>query len=547
MGKRYRIILFLFFTANMVFAESNLDSLLVNLDQTILQHEIYKDRREARIRELKGKATKTAPNSIAAYQLNDSIYREYKSYMCDSAVLYLTKNIRIARNLRDQEREYKSKLLLASLHAATGMYQEAIDVLEEVRREDLPASLTRDYYACKEQVYREISGNSRDPQSIRRYEDKSFVYRDSLAMMLPEGAGKRVELQELALRADGRTDEALRINDTRLAKIPFGTPEYALTSYQRAMIYRQKKDREKEKYYLALSSLSDIQSAITDHASLWMLADLLLKDGDIERAYHYIRFSWDETNRFRARSRSWQSADILSLIDKNYQATIEGKTRILVTYLTLISVLTLLLISAIVYIYRQMKRLAEARNHLQETNEQLKVLNGELYQMNDRLQSANLELSESNRIKEEYIGRFMSLCSSYIDKLDDYRRMVYKMVSSGQIGELVKVTRSSKGLEAELNALYKNFDTAFLHLFPNFVTQFNSLLLEDEQVVLKRDELLNTELRIFALIRLGINDSSQIAEFLRYSVNTIYNYRAKVKNKACVSRDDFENLVREIH
>ena len=547
MGKRYRIILFLFFTANMVFAESNLDSLLVNLDQTILQHEIYKDRREARIRELKGKATKTAPNSIAAYQLNDSIYREYKSYMCDSAVLYLTKNIRIARNLRDQEREYKSKLLLASLHAATGMYQEAIDVLEEVRREDLPASLTRDYYACKEQVYREISGNSRDPQSIRRYEDKSFVYRDSLAMMLPEGAGKRVELQELALRADGRTDEAHRINDTRLAKIPFGTPEYALTSYQRAMIYRQKKDREKEKYYLALSSLSDIQSAITDHASLWMLADLLLKDGDIERAYHYIRFSWDETNRFRARSRSWQSADILSLIDKNYQATVEGKNRILVTYLTLISVLTLLLISAIVYIYRQMKRLAEARNHLQETNEQLKVLDGELYQMNDRLQSANLELSESNRIKEEYIGRFMSLCSSYIDKLDGYRRMVYKMVSSGQIGELVKVTRSSKGLEAELNALYKNFDTAFLHLFPNFVTQFNSLLLEDEQVVLKRDELLNTELRIFALIRLGINDSSQIAEFLRYSVNTIYNYRAKVKNKACVSRDDFENLVREIH
>lgn len=132
------------------------------------------------------------------------------------------------------------------------------------------------------------------------------------------------------------------------------------------------------------------------------------------------------------------------MIDKNYQATIEGKNRILVTYLTLISVLTLLLISAIVYIYRQMKRLAEARNHLQETNEQLKVLNGELYQMNDRLQSANLELSESNRIKEEYIGRFMSLCSSYIDKLDGYRRMVYKMVSSGQIGELVKVTRSSK-------------------------------------------------------------------------------------------------------
>lgn len=547
MGKRYRIILFLFFAANMAFAEANLDSLLINLDQTILRHEIYKNRREARIRGLKEKVAKTTPNSIACYQLNDSIYREYKSYMCDSAVLYLTKNIQIAHKLHDQEREYKSKLLLASLHAATGMYQEAVDVMGEVRREDLPVSLIRDYYACKEQVYREISGNSRDPQSISRYKDRSLVYRDSLVMMLPVDADRRIELQELALRADGNVDEALRINDARLAKIPFGTPEYALASYQRAMIYRQKEDREKEKYYLALSSLSDIQSAITDHASLWMLADLLLKDGDIERAYHYIRFSWDETNRFRARSRSWQSADILSLIDKNYQATIEGKNRMLVTYLSLISVLTLLLISAIVYIYRQMKRLAEARNHLQETNEQLKVLNGELHQMNQRLQSANLELSESNQIKEEYIGRFMSLCSSYIDKLDGYRRMVHKKISSGQIEELVKITRSSKGLEVELDALYKNFDTAFLHLFPNFVAQFNSLLQEDEQVVLKRDELLNTELRIFALIRLGINDSSQIAEFLRYSVNTIYNYRAKVKNKACVSREDFENLIREIH
>lgn len=547
MGKRYRIILFLFFAANMAFAEANLDSLLINLDQTILRHEIYKNRREARIRGLKEKVAKTPPNSIACYQLNDSIYREYKSYMCDSAVLYLTKNIQIAHKLHDQEREYKSKLLLASLHAATGMYQEAVDVLGEVGREDLPVSLIRDYYACKEQVYREISGNSRDPQSISRYKDRSLVYRDSLIMMLPVDADRRIELQELALRADGDVDEALRINDARLAKIPFGTPEYALASYQRAMIYRQKEDREKEKYYLALSSLSDIQSAITDHASLWMLADLLLKDGDIERAYHYIRFSWDETNRFRARSRSWQSADILSLIDKNYQATIEGKNRMLVTYLSLISVLTLLLISAIVYIYRQMKRLAEARNHLQETNEQLKVLNGELHQVNQRLQSANLELSESNQIKEEYIGRFMSLCSSYIDKLDGYRRMVHKKISSGQIEELVKITRSSKGLEVELDALYKNFDTAFLHLFPNFVVQFNSLLQEDEQVVLKRDELLNTELRIFALIRLGINDSSQIAEFLRYSVNTIYNYRAKVKNKACVSRDDFENMTREIH
>ena len=547
MRERWRIILFLLFTANIAFADNNLDSVLIRLDQTILRHEIYKNAREARIRVLKEKTVNAAPVSLAAYQLNDSIFREYKSYMCDSAVHYLNKNVEIARKLHDREREYKSIFLLSSLLATAGMYQEAVDMLGDIRQEQLPSSLVQDYYACKEHVYREISGNSREPKSKRRYGDLSLAYRDSLLRILPEGVDKRIELQELVLRADGRMEDACRINDARLARVPFGSPEYALTSYQRAMIYRQEGNREKEKLYLARSSLSDVQSAITDHASLWMLADLLLKDGDIERAYHYIRFSWDETNRFRARSRSWQSADILSLIDKNYQATIEKKNRMLVTYLALISLLTLLLISAIIYIYRQMKHLAEARNHLQETNGQLKVLNGELHQMNARLQSANQQLSESNQIKEEYIGRFIKLCSTYIDKLDGYRRMVNKKVCAGQIEELAKITRSSNALNAELDELYKNFDTAFLHLFPNFVAQFNALLQEDEQIVLKRDELLNTELRIFALIRLGINDSSQIAEFLRYSVNTIYNYRAKVKNKACVSRDDFENLVREIH
>lgn len=547
MRERWSIILFLLFTANIAFADNNLDSILIRLDQTILRHEIYKNAREARIRVLKEKTVNAAPVSLAAYQLNDSIFREYKSYMCDSAVHYLNKNVEIARKLHDREREYKSIFLLSSLLATAGMYQEAVDMLGDIRREQLPSSLIQDYYVCKEHVYREISGNSREPKSKRRYGDLSLAYRDSLLRILPEGVDKRIELQELVLRADGRMEDACRINDARLARVPFGSPEYALTSYQRAMIYRQEGNREKEKLYLALSSLSDVQSAITDHASLWMLADLLLKDGDIERAYHYIRFSWDETNRFRARSRSWQSADILSLIDKNYQATIEKKNGMLVTYLALISLLTLLLISAVIYIYRQMKRLAEARNHLQETNGQLKVLNGELHQMNARLQLANRQLSESNQIKEEYIGRFIKLCSTYIDKLDGYRRMVNKKVCAGQIEELAKITRSSNALNAELDELYKNFDTAFLHLCPNFVAQFNALLQEDEQIVLKRDELLNTELRIFALIRLGINDSSQIAEFLRYSVNTIYNYRAKVKNKACVSRDDFENLVREIH
>ena len=166
--------------------------------------------------------------------------------------------------------------------------------------------------------------------------------------------------------------------------------------------------------------------------------------------------------------------------------------------------------------------------------------------MNLCLQSTNLELSESNQIKEEYIGRFIKLCSTYIDKLDAYRRMVSKKISAGQAGELLKIVRSQDALGMEVKELYDNFDSAFLQLFPDFVKKFNELLQDGEPVLPKKGELLNTELRIFALIRLGIEDSSQIAEFLRYSVNTIYNYRAKVKNKARVSREDFESLVCKI-
>ena len=277
-----------------------------------------------------------------------------------------------------------------------------------------------------------------------------------------------------------------------------------------------------------------------------MLAELLYEDGDYERAYRYIRFSWDATKFYNARLRNWQSADALSLIDKTYQVMIEKQNSRLQQYLLFITVLLLMLSLAMVYIYCQMKKLSKARNNLQVVNSKLNELNGELKQMNDCLSGTNLQLSEANQIKEEYIARFIKLCSTYINRLDTYRRMVSKKISSGHAAELLKVTRSQDIIDEELKDLYENFDAAFLHLFPDFISKFNDLLLDDGKIFPKKDELLNTELRIFALIRLGIEDSSQIAEFLRYSVNTIYNYRAKVKNKARCARDKFEQHVKEI-
>jgi hypothetical protein len=184
------------------------------------------------------------------------------------------------------------------------------------------------------------------------------------------------------------------------------------------------------------------------------------------------------------------------------------------------------------FIYRQVKAVSTAQKEVQKANLQLKELNHQLY--------------EANHIKEEYIGHFMNLCSSYIDKLELYSKMVNRKVLAGQINDLIKMTKSSVVMDKELNEFYSNFDSAFLKLYPNFVEEFNALFAEENRFVIRSDEQLNTELRIFALIRLGINDSSKIANFLRYSVNTIYTYRTKVKNKSLLARDNFEDEVMKI-
>lgn len=547
MKKKYLLFLLLLSFPLYTWADkTTLDSLLNVLDLTIREHETYVVQRESRIRHLKELTHGIEVNSVEHYNLNSQIYKEYKAFICDSAIYYLNENIQIAERLHDIDRKIESQLQLSLLLSSTGMYTESIDVLESVDRQKVVSRLIADYYTCFDHVYGELSVYTQDKTLSGHYWTISQAYKDSLYAILPPESEEYLMMREALLRDQHQYEEALKVNDLRLAETEVNTPQYALATYHRSLIYKYSNDNLGEKQNLCLSAISDIRSAIKDHASLWMLAQLLYEDGDMERAYQYMRFSWNATKFYNARLRSWQSADVLSLIDKTYQAMIEKQNDRLQQNLLLITALLVLLIVALGYIYRQMKKLADARNHLQVANGQLNGLNEELRQMNSCLSSTNIELSESNQIKEEYIARFIKLCSTYINRLDAYRRMVNKKVSAGQIAELLKITRSQDALDEELEELYVNFDTAFLHLFPDFVKKFNDLLQENEQIVLKKDELLNTELRIFALIRLGIEDSSQIAEFLRYSVNTIYNYRAKVKNKARGSREDFEDLVRKI-
>jgi DNA-binding CsgD family transcriptional regulator len=225
-----------------------------------------------------------------------------------------------------------------------------------------------------------------------------------------------------------------------------------------------------------------------------------------------------------------------------------------------ISILAMMLILLLYYVNKQRKRLSDVRDQLKDKNKELSSVNGQLSDRNNELSSLNEQLSsvngqlstlnkrlnESNHVKEEYIGRFMSLCSQYVDKLDDYRKMVNKKMKNKELDELFRLSKSQELKDRELEELYENFDKVFLHLFPNFIDDFNSLLTPEVQIHPKQENRLTTEIRIFALIRLGIEDSGKIAEFLHYSVNTIYNYRARIKNGALGNREHFERIVKEL-
>ena len=548
MKKNCLLCFLLFFSCSSAFAGESLDSLLNVLDKTIKEADTYVQIKENKLHELKKEARKTPPVSVERYHLNNDIYLEYKVYSSDSALHYLNENMLLARQLNDKERELKIQLELSYLLSSIGMYMEAADILNSIDRQTLPSSLLGYYYTCYEHVYFEAgAAQPRYKMFASRYAKLSHAYRDSMQVTLDPSSATYLWLRETQLREAGKYDEALEFSDRRLAEASFGTPQYALVAYQRFRLFESMGKKDEHLYYLVLSAISDVRSAIKEQSSLMVLAQELNRKGDLKRAYDYINFSWEISQFYKTRLRSWMNITPLSMINGNYQDIIKQQNRELLIYITCVALLALLLVIALIYIYRQMKALSIAKKGLQEVNERLFSLNEELEEVNRHLRSTNLELSESNLIKEAYIARFFKLCSVYVDRLQAYRKLVNKKLQRGQVAELLKMTHLSNDIvTVEVQELYANFDSAFLHLFPNFVESLNALLLPEEQIVLKPDELLNTELRIFALIRLGIKDSSQIAELLHYSVNTIYNYRSRVKTKARVSRDDFEDLVAKI-
>lgn len=524
------LILFLFYPVLLSGAKANLKGLLRDLDKNILLIREYDQLKEQGIEDLK-KQLKESKTNEESHNIYSRLYREYEAYIYDSALYYVQEHLNLALKDENASRINECKINLARMYSTFARFPEAIDLLNSIDRTILTDDQLGGYYNSYAEVYTYWSEyNSND--DVLKYVSLRDTYQDSALMVIPKhtyaydiNSGKR--FLELGLFEDSKKN-LLPYLDT----IEPYTRDYAILTSIIAYMYGLMKEENLQKEYLAVSAISDLKASVKENTSMRILAHLLLNDGEIERANLYIKKSLEDANFYNARLRNIQIAQILPVIDKAYQLEKEKYQRNLQIGIVLIVILSLVLVFIVFYLYKQMKKLARARKDVLYANNQLKKM--------------NIHLSETNQIKEEYIGRFMNQCSIYIDKLESYRKQLNKKAAAGNMDDLYATLKSNQIIEDELKDFYQNFDSTFLKLFPDFVKQFNDLLPDEDKIVIKQENCLTIELRIFALIRLGITDSARIASFLRYSITTIYNYRSKYRNKSIIPRDKFEEEVMKL-
>ncbi len=512
----------------------NIQDVEKHLDELLQNEDYYHKKREDAIKKIKEEAQRNLSDRTKYFNKNYELFQVYKKFQSDSALNYITKCKDIASSLSDSI-QITINLDLVGVYSTIGRYIESRDLLNTISRHALPSGLLAKYFDTYSSFYSHY-GQSNNNASFYQ---KSEEYRDSLLTVLDSTSLAYRLSYATKVLFSGDRPQAKELLTVLLKENGTDLEQKAIITYFLGLIYRQEGNVDLQKYYYMLSACADMELANKDNASLQDLALTYYELGDVDRAFRLIEKAIDDAMFCNVRYRIIEGTSFYPIINAAYQKQISNHNKKLILNLYLISILSLILIIGMAIIYKQVKRLNKIKQELSATNNQL-------IDLNQQINRSNIDLSEANHIKEEYIAQFFDMCSSYIEKMDNIRKVLLKKASNNQIPALIDQLKSTTVVEQEVIELYHNFDSIFLNLYPSFVEDFNSLLKSDEQIYPKKGELLNTELRIFALIRLGIDDSVKIASFLRYSLRTVYNYRTKVRNKSAVSRAEFEDRVKQI-
>ena len=522
-------LLFLLFVYPLSLSAKHTDinkAALKKLDDIISKKETYQIRREKDITDLKvqlAHSTDPARN----YELYASLFGAYLHYQADSALHYINRQMEILPQLNRPELEYEIVINRATVMGVMGMYIEAMEQLEKIDPKKLNEWTLLSYYQTYRACYGWLADYTTNKTEKEKYLKKTDLYRDSIIAAMPPEENKTIVMAERCI-VTGKADTAIGMLNDALKDME-DERQKVYIYYTLSEAYSMKKDVEKEVYYLILTAIADLESSVREYASLQKLAHLMYELGDIDRAYKYLSCSMEDAVACNARLRFMEVTEFFPIIDKAYKLKEERERAVSRAMLISVSLLSLFLLIAIFYLYRWMKKISVMRRNLSLANKQMSAV--------------NKELEQTGKIKEVYIARYLDRCVNYLDKLETYRRSLAKLAMSSRIDDLFKAIKSEQFIRDERNEFYNEFDKSFLKLFPHFITSFNNLLVEEARVYPKSDELLTTELRIFALIRLGVVDSNKIAHFLGYSLATIYNYRSRMRNKAAGDKDRFEQDV----
>ena len=534
--------------------------LLHSLDSLLEQQDLFVRVKEERIKQLKMQYSRVK-DVKELYAMNRMIYLEYRVYDADSALHYINKNIQLAQQTNNRTWEVVSLLEQSFVLTSSGLLTEALKAVSDIQPEELPQNLRSEYFGRLCTLYSRLRDySSENSQLSEHYNNLQKAFRDSVYLTATPDELRYWNCRAWLYLGTPEIEPVKQAFEENKQTLSNDSRKYSIATYNLSAIYRSENNESKYLENLILSAMADIRSVNGDIGSLQEIAEYLFKHGEIDRAYNYILYCSQKAMLFHNRVRIVKMSHLQNQIYKAYQEQNRTQQKRLQASLIAVSFLFLVLIGAFLFIRKQMRRLKEANLKLDNTNQKLSVnmdalstahqrleeVNMQLKDLNTQLQEVNDQLRESNYVKEEYIGYVFNICSTYISKLEEFRKNINRKLKVGQIEDVKAITDSSATASNELKEFYQNFDTIFLHLYPDFVGDFNALLLPEERIELKEGELLNTELRIHALIRLGITDSVKIADFLHCSAQTVYNNRLRTRNKSIISKEDFINAVKKL-
>lgn len=540
--------------------------------QYIIEHyDVFVTQKERRIDALKKILMTLDPTSPEMFPTNQLLIDEYIKFQADSAISYAQKNVNLARRLHDDDKLITSLTQLSMALSMAGRFREAESILDDIRSSS---------FTVKEQNGTETGMPNRfDPkggnldnltaeQRCRYYEAFKFLwenytistnhdqiapitYKDSLNSYLPKNSySYQVDHAASFYDTDSlRTEQEFK---RLLDSIPCNSAEYAMLTNYFASINRQWGNRERAKYFYQLSAITDLRNATRETLSLQALASMAMEEGNLQEAYRYINRTVDDIMLSGISFRSSEIYTFYSILSTALRQQEIKSHRSLILFICILAVGMIVLSILTILTYRQMKRirsiksiLAKKNQTLHQLNEQLNEYNEKLNETNDKLSDQNNLLVESNLTKEHYITQFFDVCFSFVNKMEKEQNLLYKLTVSQSFDKLTQRLQSDIVVKEEIASLYERFDSVFLQLYPSFVESINSMLQSKERIVLKQNGSLTRELRIYALLRLGISDSAKIASFLRCSTGTIYNYRTRMRNRA-LNRESFEDDIMRI-